>query len=681
MTTPTPEEYDRLRHLRQVVQEHNDRYHRQDDPIVSDHEFDRLFQELLLLEKKFPELDDPHSPIHRVGAEPLAEFSRLPHGKPMLSLSNRFTREDVDDFDRQVREGLGLTKETVDYLAEPKLDGIAINIIYKSGLFHAAATRGDGSVGEDVTLQIRTIPTLPLTLNGSDHPNTLEIRAEAFIHLAAFAKMNNQLQRQGEKTLVNPRNAAAGAIRQLDPKITSRRPLTLFCYGLGLVEGGNLPATQGDILDLLAQWGLPVCPERKIVSGVEGCLAHFSYLSSIRHNLPYEIDGVVYKVNRISWQEQLGFRHRDPRWATAHKFPAQEVPTQVIAIDIQVGRTGALTPVARLTPVQVGGVEVTNATLHNFEEMARKDVRPGDTVVIRRAGDVIPEVVRVILDDASIHPRQSLILCPSHCPSCGAEVVKPDQETVARCSGGLSCPEQRREAIKHFASRRAMDIDGLGEKLCELLLKSQLITTVADLYTLHKRRDELETLERLGEKSVTNLLQAIDKSRGRDLERFLFALGIRDVGERTAATLARHFGNLETLMEADLEALQGVADVGPVVARHVHDFFSSPQQRTIVQQLLVVPDTQWTKTVVDSNPGGKQQPLANKTVVITGTLASMSRQEAKIRLEQLGAKVSGSVAKKTFFLIVGDEPGSKLQKAKELGVTILNEEELLRLLP
>ncbi|MBF0414344.1 MAG: NAD-dependent DNA ligase LigA [Magnetococcales bacterium] len=681
MTTPTPEEYERLQHLRRVVREHNDRYHRQDDPILSDQEFDHLFQELLRLEGAFPELQDPDSPIHRVGAKPLAEFAKRYHGKPMLSLSNRFSSGDVHDFDRQVREGLGLTTGQVDYLAEPKLDGLAINLTYKNGTLHTAATRGDGTVGEDVTLQIRTIPVVPLTLHGSDHPGIVEIRAEVFIPVAAFAKLNAQLHRQGEKTLVNPRNAAAGAIRQLDPKITARRPLTLFCYGLGLVEGGHLPPTQGEILTLFAQWGLPVCPERTIVSGPEGCLNYFNHLSSMRHDLPYEIDGVVYKVNRISWQEQLGFRHRDPRWATAHKFPAQEVSTRVIAIDIQVGRTGALTPVARLNPVHVGGVEVTNATLHNFEEMARKDVRPGDTVVIRRAGDVIPEVVRVILDDASPQLRQPLILCPSHCPSCGAEVVKPDQETVARCSGGLSCPEQRREAIKHFASRRAMDIDGLGEKLCELLLQSQLVTTVADLYDLHRHRPHLEKLERLGEKSVSNLLHAIDQSRGRTLERFLFALGIRDVGERTATSLARHFGNLETLMAADPDALQGVADVGPVVARHVYDFFSSQQHRTIVQQLLAVPDTQWTTMSMDANREGNHQPLANKTVVITGTLASMSRQEAKIRLERLGAKVSGSVAQKTHFLVAGDQPGSKLQKAKALGITILNEEELLRLFP
>ncbi|HIJ83907.1 MAG TPA: NAD-dependent DNA ligase LigA, partial [Magnetococcales bacterium] len=528
MNDPSPEELTRLHHLTRLVREHNDRYHRQDDPTITDHAYDRLFGELVELEARWPHLADPDSPTRRVGAKPLEQFASLPHGRPMLSLSNRFTPQDVTDFDRQVVEGLGIA-EPVDYHADPKLDGLAINLTYVHGVLESAATRGDGLAGEDVTLQIRTIPVVPLKLLGDQHPHKMEIRGEAFIPLAPFAKMNAQLQRQGEKTFVNPRNAAAGTIRQLDPRITARRPLTLFCYGLGLVEGWILPPTHAQMIQQLAQWGLPVCPEGGVVWGVDGCMDYYSAMAARRHDLPYEIDGVVYKVNRITWQEQLGFRHRDPRWATAHKFPAMEVATVVVAIDVQVGRTGALTPVARLTPVQVGGVEVTNATLHNFEEMARKDVRPGDTVLIRRAGDVIPEVVRVLPQAAPSTSRPPPIPCPSHCPTCGAPVVKPEHETVARCSGGLACPDQRREAIQHFASRRAMDIEGLGEKGCALLLQSGLVATVADLYQLKRYRDHMITLERLGEKSVDNLLAAIDRSRERHLERFLFALGIRDV--------------------------------------------------------------------------------------------------------------------------------------------------------
>ncbi|MEO5328003.1 MAG: NAD-dependent DNA ligase LigA [Magnetococcus sp. THC-1_WYH] len=674
MNNPTPDAIQRLNHLVAIVREHNDRYHRQDDPTISDHEYDSLFQELLELETRFPHLVDPHSPTRRVGARPLAEFANLTHKQPMLSLSNRFSPEDVTTFDRQVREGLEVT-EIIDYYAEPKLDGLAINLTYINGILTSAATRGDGQVGEDVTLQIRTIPVLPLKLSGKDHPHTVEIRAETFIPLAAFAKMNAQLQKQGEKTLVNPRNAAAGAIRQLDPRITARRPLTLFCYGLGWVEGWSLPTTQEAIIQQLQQWGLPTCPESGVVQGVDGCLEFFSRLGERRHALPYEIDGVVYKVNRVDWQKTLGFRHRDPRWATAHKFPAVEVATLVDAIDIQVGRTGALTPVARLQPVQVGGVEVTNATLHNFEEMARKDIRPGDRVLIRRAGDVIPEVVRR-LPEAIIENRPPPMVCPSQCPVCGSAVIKPDGETVARCSGGLSCFAQRRETIKHFASRRAMNIDGMGDKICTLLLQSGLVTTVADLYSLQHQREKLMGLERLGEKSVDNLLEAIDNSRKRSLEYFLFALGIRDVGERTAVSLARHFGTMAAIMASSQETLQEVPDVGPVVAHKVCEFFASPQNQEMIEHLLAVADTHWA-TAAQSTAIPHNRPLAGQTWVITGTLTAMTRDQAKSRLESLGAKVTATVSKKTTRLLAGENPGSKWQTAKNLGIIVVNEKEFM----
>ncbi|MBF0172667.1 MAG: NAD-dependent DNA ligase LigA [Magnetococcales bacterium] len=677
MNDPTPDEIGRLHQLRSLLREHNDRYHRQDDPIISDYAYDQLFQELVALEERFPEQIDPDSPTRRVGARPLEQFATLRHGQPMLSLSNRFSPRDVIDFHRQVTEGLGID-EHIDYHAEPKLDGLAINLTYVHGILETAATRGDGLEGEDVTLQVRTIPALPLKLTGTHHPHRIEIRAEVFMPRALFEKMNAQLQRQGEKTFANPRNAAAGTIRQLDPRITARRPLTLFCHGLGGVEGGALPPTQAEIIQQFSLWGLPVCPESEVTTGVDGCLDYFTRMAARRHELPYEIDGVVYKVNRVDWQEQLGFRHRDPRWATAHKFPAEEVETLVLAIDVQVGRTGALTPVARLTPVQVGGVAVTNATLHNFEEMARKDVRPGDTVLIRRAGDVIPEVVRRV-PTLPEQPRSPLIPCPTHCPVCAAPVIKPEHETVARCSGALSCPAQQRETLKHFASRRAMDIEGLGEKMCAQLLQSGLVTSIADLYLLHTRRDRLIRLERLGEKSVDNLLQAIDRSRKRDLARFLFALGIREVGEQTAKSLARHFGTMAELMAANVADLQGVADVGSVVAHHVQTFFSSPQYRPIVDQLLNVPDTHWASIAAESMIPTTRQPLTGHTVVITGNL-SMSRQEAKNRLESLGAKVSGSISKKTRCLIVGSDPGSKVQKAKDLGVAILDEAAFMKLL-
>lgn len=673
MNTPTPEEHARFRYLASTLRDHNDRYHRLDSPTISDAEYDVLFRELVELETRFAEWVDPDSPTQRIGAKPLEQFASLHHGLPMLSLSNRFSPQEVSDFDRQVMEGLGIS-ELVDYHAEPKIDGIAINLTYANGVLETAATRGDGHVGENVTLQIRTIPDLPLKLSGNQHPQRMEVRAEAFMPVAPFEKMNAKLKLMGEKTFANPRNAAAGAIRQLDPRITARRPLALFCHGLGMVTGGNIPHTQREIIEQLAHWGLPICPENKVVQGVSGCLAVFADLSSRRHELPYEIDGVVYKVNRVNWQERLGFRHRDPRWATAHKFPAIEVPTIVTAIDVQVGRTGALTPVARLQGVHVGGVEVTNATLHNFEELARKDVRPGDTVLVRRAGDVIPEIVRVVPTEPATN-RPPPLTIPTHCPVCGADVIKPENETVARCSGFFTCPAQCREAIQHFASRRAMDIDGMGEKLGALLHQTGLVKTVADLYTLQHQRDHLIELERLGEKSVDNLLAAIDRSRGKHLEHFLFALGIRDVGERTATSLARHFGNLAALMAANFEDLKGIADVGPVVAARIHDFFAEPHHLEVIQQLLKVPNTHWTTATTTAIPADPLHPLFGKTVVITGTLKSMGRQEAKVFLESLGAKVSGSLSKKTHFLIAGEEPGSKLQRAMELGVTILGEDD------
>ncbi len=669
MAAPREAQSEALR-LREAIAHHNYRYYVLDDPEVPDAEYDRLLNALRELEAVHPQLVTPDSPTQRVGGKPLDAFGAVRHALPMLSLDNAFADRDVEEFDRRVRERL--EREVVDYAVEPKLDGLAVSLRYEDGVLVQGATRGDGATGEDITLNLRTIPAVPLRLRGEGWPQVLEARGEVFMPRAGFERLNAQARQAGEKTFANPRNAAAGSLRQLDPRVTARRPLDLFCYGLGQVEGGELPGRHGEILKRLRDWGLRVCPERAVVKGIQGCLDFYRRILAQRQDLPYEIDGVVYKVDRLDWQRELGFVARAPRWAIAHKFPAQEELTTVEAIQIQVGRTGALTPVARLAPVSVGGVTVTNATLHNADEVARKDVRVGDTVSVRRAGDVIPEVVRVVLDR---RPEGSEpFSMPTTCPVCDSRVMRPPGEAVTRCSGGLYCAAQRKEALRHFASRRAMDIEGLGDKRVEQLVERDLVQSPADLYTLEV--DTLAGLERMGQKSAENLVKALGASKQTTLERFLYALGIREVGEATALALARHFGALDPLMTADPERLQQVPDVGPAVAAQVHGFFQESHNREVIDALRRAGVT-WTET--ETGNGG-ERTLAGKTFVLTGRLDSLTRDEAKARLQALGAKVSSGVSKKTDYLVAGAEPGSKLKMARELGVAVLDEAGLLGVL-
>ena len=589
----------------------------------------------------------------------------------MLSLDNAFTEEDLQAFDRRIHERLGVAGE-LDYVAEPKFDGLAVTVIYRDGLLGRAATRGDGVRGEDVTANVRTIRAVPQRLRGQA-PALLEARGEIFMPLARFERMNEQARARGEKVFVNPRNAAAGSLRQLDARITAARPLAAFFYGLGALEGASLPERQGQLLQWLRTLGLPVCPDTRAVRGVAGCLAYYRDMGERRSSLPYQIDGVVYKLDRRADQERLGFLSRAPRWAIAHKFPADEALTVVKGIEFQVGRTGALTPVARLAPVFVSGVTVSNVTLHNIDEVHRKDVRVGDTVVVRRAGDVIPEVVSVILDK---RPQEAVpVQLPQSCPVCGSQVLRVEGEAVARCTGGFTCRAQRQEALRHFASRRALDIEGLGDKLIEQLVEREQVKSPADLYAL--RLPQLSQLERMGEKSAANLLAAIEKSKNTTLPRLLYGLGIREVGEATALALARHFGTLERLTGADESAIRQVPDVGPVVAAHVAAFFASDEHRRVINALrdkgVKWPDIERAAT---AGPPA----LSGRTVVITGTLGSMSREQAQEALTARGARVSGSVSKKTSFVVAGSEAGSKLAKARELGVPVLDEQQLIALL-
>jgi DNA ligase (NAD+) len=661
--------------LREQLNRHNYLYYVLDAPEIPDAEYDRLLRELQALEEKYPALVTTDSPTQRVGAEPLKAFGEVRHEVPMLSLANAFSDEELEDFDRRVRERLG-TDQTVSYAAEPKLDGLAISLLYEDGRLVRGATRGDGTTGEDVTQNVRTIDAIPLRLRGSDYPPLLEVRGEVFMPKAGFEALNQQQRDKGDKEFANPRNAAAGSLRQLDSRITATRPLSFFSYGVGKVEsgkveGGRLPDTHSAIMAQLRDWGLPVSPELKVVQGAKGCRQYYEHIGQHRDSLAYEIDGVVYKVDSQELQAELGFVSRAPRWAIAHKFPAQEELTVLQDVEWQVGRTGALTPVARLEPVHVAGVVVSNATLHNLDEIERKDVRVGDTVIVRRAGDVIPEVVSVV---SARRPRHSKkIHLPKHCPVCGAEVERPEGEAVARCTGGLFCPAQRKNAIKHFASRRAMDIEGLGDKLVEQLVDSGLVESVADLYDLTV--DQLAGLERMAEKSAHNLVAALDKSKDTSLARFLFALGIREVGEATAQNLAQHYGDLKKLMSADEEHLQTVPDVGPIVAQHIEHFFRQAHNREVIHKLLDA-GIQWPKVKVRDVA---ELPLAGKTVVLTGTL-SLPRDEVKAELQALGAKVTGSVSKKTDMVIAGEAAGSKLEKAQALGIEILDEAALRKLL-
>jgi DNA ligase (NAD+) len=587
----------------------------------------------------------------------------------MLSLDNVFSEEELTAFSKRIAGRLGFDRE-LEFNAEPKLDGLAVSLVYQNGLFIQAATRGDGTTGEDVTQNVKTIHSVPLRLSGKQLPELLEVRGEVFMHKAGFNKLNQRAMVQGEKTFVNPRNAAAGSLRQLDPKITASRPLAFYCYATGVTEAGHLPDTQHKILFQLQEWGLPVCPEVRLTKGVEGCIEYYEIVHQKRDDLPYDIDGVVYKVNDIALQRRLGFVARAPRWAVAHKFPAQEEITTILNVDFQVGRTGAITPVARLEPVFVGGVTVSNATLHNMDEIERKDVRVGDRVFIRRAGDVIPEVVRVV--PGSRKGKLKKIKLPQKCPVCGSDIERIEGEAIARCTGGLICKAQRSEAIKHFASRKAIDIDGLGDKLVEQMVEAGMIESVVDLYRL--KIEQVAGLERMGQKSAENLIVAIDNSKKPELAKLIYALGIREVGEATARSLAQSLGNLQAIIDADEDTLQQIQDIGPVVAKHITHFFAQEHNQRVINELTKVIDIQL--------PAGSQgeQTLSGKTFVITGTLPTMTRDEAAELLQSAGAKVSGSVSAKTDFLLAGEKAGSKLAKAEKLGVEVIDEYRLRELL-
>lgn len=656
--------------LRDELARHNHRYYVLDDPEVSDAEYDQLLRELQQLEIAEPALCTADSPTQRVGSAPSTAFDSVRHPAPMLSLDNALSDEELQAFDTRLRERLG-TAGTVRFSAEPKLDGLAVSVIYRDGVLWRAATRGDGEQGEDITANMRTLRCLPLRLLG-DAPALLEARGEVYMPVAGFESLNAEQSRQGLKLFVNPRNAAAGSLRQLDPRITARRPLEICFYALGALEGGPLLTTHAAALAALRNWGLRTSPEARLVQGVEGCRAYFADLQQRRATLPYQIDGVVYKVDEFADQERLGFVSRAPRWAIAHKFPAEEARTVLRAVDFQVGRTGALTPVARLDPVLVGGATVSNATLHNMDEIARKDICIGDTVVVRRAGDVIPEVVRSV---PALRPVDAaVIVLPLQCPVCQSVVERIEGEAVARCTGALRCRAQRHEALRHYASRRALDIDGLGDVIIGQLIDADLVQSPADLYSLP--RAALAALPRMGDKSAGNLVDAIAASRSTTLARFLFGLGIADVGEATAAALARQFGNLQALSGATAEQIELTPDVGPVVSRHVTAFFADPLNLQIIARLREA-GVQW----VEGEPtAGAVLPLTGQTFVLTGTLPTLSRDEAKARLEAAGAKVAGSVSKRTQYVVAGEEAGSKLDKARELGVQVIDERGLLELL-
>jgi DNA ligase (NAD+) len=658
----------RIAQLRAEIAQHNHRYYVQDDPTIPDAEYDKLFRELQTLEAQHPELLTFDSPTQRVGGAPLKAFAEVHHRTAMLSLNNALSEEEVRAFDTRIREALDVAD--VEYAVEPKFDGLAVTLSYRDGVFVQGATRGDGSVGEEVTENLRTVHSIPLRL--TEAIREVEIRGEVLMFKRDFAKLNEAQRAKGEKEFVNPRNAAAGALRQLDARITASRRLSFFAYGMGICEGVVLPGQHHLQMDLLQQWGVAVTQQRRVVRGVEGLLAYYREIGTQRAALPFDIDGVVYKVNDTLLQQQLGFVSRAPRFAIAHKFPAEEAITTLLDIEVQVGRTGALTPVARLAPVFVGGVTVTNATLHNEDEIRRKDVRIGDTVVVRRAGDVIPEVARVVLERRPVDIREFIM--PLVCPVCGSQVAKLLDEAVWRCTGGLFCPAQRKQALLHFASRRAMNIDGLGDKLVEQLVDAHIVKTPADLYKLDLLA--MINLERMGEKSALNLLAGIEKSKHTTLARFIFALGIRNVGETTAKDLAQHFGSLDNLLAADLERLQQVRDVGPVVAQSIADFLAQSHNCEVIEQLRAA-GVQWAEHEAQV---ATTLPFAGQTFVLTGTLNTLSRDAAKEKLEALGAKVSGSVSKKTNYLVAGAEAGSKLYKAQELGVTVVDEQHFIALL-
>lgn len=657
--------------LREQLRYHSYKYYVLDDPEIPDAEYDRLHNRLVKLEKQHPELITTDSPTQRVGSTPLTAFEQIQHQMPMLSLDNVFSEDELLAFNQRLLDRLNRSDE-IEFAAEPKLDGLAISLRYENGELVYAATRGDGRTGENVTQNIRTLQSVPLRLLGEDYPEVLEVRGEVFMPKAGFEKLNQQAKKNGDKEFANPRNAAAGSLRQLDPHITAKRPLSFYSYAVGVVAGGELADTHYGILQQLKTFGLPVCKEIKCVRGIDACMQYYRDILGRRDELPYDIDGIVYKVNDIALQNRLGFVARAPRWAIAHKFPAQEEISRIIDVDFQVGRTGAITPVARLEPVFVGGVTVSNATLHNMDEIRRKDIHVGDRVIVRRAGDVIPEVVRVV--PGSRKKALPAIQMPRQCPVCQSLVEQIEGEAVARCTGGLYCRAQRAQAIKHFASRKAMDIDGLGDKLVDLLVEKELINTPADLYQL--TLEDVASLERMGEKSAANLVKALEASKYPVLSRFIYALGIREVGETTAMNLANEFKTLRAVEHASYEQLIEVQDIGPIVAQHIVNFFQQPHNLEVIDQLLTAGiKVQNVVAAVVTN-----SKVAGKTFVITGTLPNLSRDEAKHKLLAAGAKVTGSVSAKTDYLLAGEKAGSKLTKAEKLGVKVIDEASMLALL-
>lgn len=669
---------EQLTSLRNLIRHHEYCYYVLDAPEIPDSEYDKLIKQLQQIEQQYPNLITTDSPTQRVGGAALSQFASIKHELPMLSLDNVFDESSFIAFNKRVKDRLHITEnEQVEYCCELKLDGLAVSILYENGKFSKAATRGDGTTGEDITANVRTIKTIPLVLIGENIPSRLEVRGEVFMTHKGFAKLNADAEKRNEKVFANPRNAAAGSLRQLDPKITAKRPLSFYCYGVGIIEGSSLPDTHYDRLMQFKAWGLPVSDKVEKRQGAQAALDYFKQIGEQRMSLDFDIDGVVIKVNSISLQNELGFVARAPRWATAFKFPAQEEVTQLNKVDFQVGRTGAITPVARLEPVSVAGVIVSNATLHNSDEIARLGIREGDYVTVRRAGDVIPKIVAVLLDRRPTNTKE--IVFPTHCPICGSLIVRDEGQAISRCAGGLICPAQRKEALKHFVSRRAMNVDGMGDKIIEQLVDKDYVKTPADLYKLNL--PTLCSLDKIGEKSANNLLNALDASKNTTLSRFIFALGIPNVGEVTAENLVNQLGNLSAIENASLEQLQTVNDIGVVIAESIIDFFQEPHNRNVIEQLTseeinihwqdITPQAQ--TTIVDS-------PFSGKTIVLTGTLSVLTRDEAKNKLKQLGAKVTGSVSKNTDLVIAGEAAGSKLDKAQELGIKVIDEQEMLNLL-
>ena len=658
--------------LREQLQTWNYQYHVLDDPQVPDVQYDRAMAQLRAIEARYPDLLQADSPSQRVGGAPLPQFKQVAHEVPMLSLDNAFNAQDMRDFDGRLLDRLNMDDGLLEYACEPKLDGIAVSLLYLDGVLARAATRGEGSTGEDITHNVRTIPSVPLRLIGQGYPGVLEIRGEIYMPRAGFDALNERALKRGEKPFVNPRNAAAGSLRQLDARVTAERPLQMCCYSVGKVDRGELPERHSDVLQCLQQWGLRINVESKVVSGVNACDDYYERLALRRDSLPYDIDGIVFKVNRLDLQRRLGFVSKAPRWAIARKFPAQEEITQLLDVEFQVGRTGAITPVARLQGVFVGGVTVSNATLHNSDEIQRLGLRIGDFVVVRRAGDVIPKVVSVVLEQRPDDTRA--IAFPSLCPVCGSALEREPQEAIVRCTGGLICAAQQKAAIKHFVSRRAMDIDGLGEKLVDQLVDENLVENVAGLY--HLSKEDLLALERMGEKSADNLLQSLKESKATTLARFIFSLGIREVGEATATGLAQHFGSWERLSEASEEQLLDVDDVGPIVADHLRQFFDSESSMALVGALRCS-GVHWK----DIDRGADNtRPLMGQTWVVTGKLETLGRSEAKAQLQHFGAKVAGSVSAKTHCVVAGPGAGSKLGKAQDLGIEVIDEQGFLRLM-